>query len=235
MPTSQPTIDRDLMARIDAAISPYAMLSHPFYKAWNSGELDRSILQKYSQQYFAQVKAFPTYVSAVHSQCEDLDLRRALLENLIEEERGAENHPELWLRFAEGLGLDREAVCQADLLDSTQDSVRRLKELTRNFGPVAGLSALYAYESQIPGVAQSKREGLKAFYELDDARAVEFFTVHEKADIWHSDTERLALSKLCNSSDEKDAAVAAAEEGARALWTFLDGVMAAYAPECQLA
>jgi hypothetical protein len=28
----------------------------------------------------------------------------ALLENLIEEKRGAENYPELWLRFAETLG-----------------------------------------------------------------------------------------------------------------------------------
>jgi pyrroloquinoline quinone (PQQ) biosynthesis protein C len=34
----------------------------------------------------------------------------ALLENLIKEERGAENYPELWLRFAETLGIARETV-----------------------------------------------------------------------------------------------------------------------------
>jgi pyrroloquinoline-quinone synthase len=33
-----------------------------------------------------------------------------LLDNLIEEEKGSENHPELWLRFAEGLGFDRDSV-----------------------------------------------------------------------------------------------------------------------------
>ena len=28
-----------------------------------------------------------------------------LLDNLIDEEKGSENHPELWMRFAEGMGI----------------------------------------------------------------------------------------------------------------------------------
>ena len=92
-----------LQQQIDAAVSEYAMLSHPFYQLWSEGKLDQTVIGKYSAQYYAHVKAFPTYVSAVHSRCDDLPVRQLLLENLIEEERGGENHPELWLRFAEGL------------------------------------------------------------------------------------------------------------------------------------
>ena len=44
------------------------------------------------------VLAFP--VSAVRGQCDDLEARQLLLENLVEEEQGPDNHPEL-IRFAE--------------------------------------------------------------------------------------------------------------------------------------
>ena len=108
-----------LQERIDAAVAKHAMLSHPFYQAWSEGKLDREVIGKYAAQYYAHVKAFPTYVSAVHSRCDDLQVRQLLLENLIEEERGSENHPELWLRFAEGLGVSRREVQEAELLPST--------------------------------------------------------------------------------------------------------------------
>src|ERR1700704_5844056 len=103
------------------AVMEYSMLKHPFYIAWTEGKLSKFVLGEYVKQYYAHVRAFPTYVSAVHSRCEDLSIRQQLLENLIEEERGDENHPELWLRFAEGLGVARGNVAGAELLASTKD------------------------------------------------------------------------------------------------------------------
>jgi pyrroloquinoline-quinone synthase len=156
---------------LQAAIMEYSMLKHPFYVAWTEGKLSQAVLSEYAKQYYAHVRAFPTYVSAVHSSCDDLQIRQDLLENLIEEERGTENHPELWLRFAEGLGVAREDVRDAELLPATVDSVARLKSLTRSEDYRDGLAALYAYESQIPEVARTKRAGLKDFYGIEDERS----------------------------------------------------------------
>ena len=86
------------------------LLKHPFYQAWTAGELSQETLGTYARQYYQHVLAFPRYVSAVHANCEDQTTRQALLENLISEDRGEKNHPELWLRFAEGLGQKREDV-----------------------------------------------------------------------------------------------------------------------------
>jgi pyrroloquinoline-quinone synthase len=219
------------LANLDQVIADRAMLSHSFYQAWSEGRLDKDVLGQYARQYFAQVKAFPTYVSAVHSGAESLELRRELLENLIEEERGDDNHPELWLRFAEGLGVNRDEVLAAELLEETKSSVSTLRELTRG-ETVEGLAALYAYESQIPEVAQTKRAGLKEFYGIDDDRSVSFFTVHEKADVLHRKVERDALGSLCDTDEKKELALAAAAKGADALLTFLDGVERAYLPSC---
>ena len=212
------------------AVMEYSMLKHPFYVAWTEGKLSKSVLAEYAKQYYAHVSAFPTYVSGVHSRCEDVAIRQQLLENLIEEERGEENHPELWLRFAEGLGVAREEVRTAELLPSTKDSVRGLQSLTQSPDYREGLAALLAYESQIPEVAQTKREGLKNFYGIEDERAVSFFRVHESIDILHQQVEKQILAERCQSPTEQDRAIAAAREAAKALWSFLDGVSAAYLP-----
>src|SRR5438874_7571716 len=87
------TIDNDIAAK--------HLLKHPFYLAWTRGELSREALADYARQYYYHVAAFPTYLSAVHAHCEDQSARKQLLNNLIDEEAGSPNHPELWLQFAE--------------------------------------------------------------------------------------------------------------------------------------
>jgi pyrroloquinoline-quinone synthase len=210
------------------AVMEYSMLKHPFYVAWTEGKLSKAVLAEYAKQYYAHVSAFPTYVSGVHSRCEDVSIRQQLLENLIEEERGADNHPELWLRFAAALGVTREDVKSADLLPATKASVASLKALTQSEDYRAGLAALLAYESQIPEVAQTKRAGLKDFYGIEDERAIAFFRVHESIDILHQQVEMQILEERCENATAQSRAIEAAREGARALWNFLDGVSAAY-------
>ena len=211
-----------------AAVMEYSMLKHPFYVAWTDGKLSKAVLAEYAKQYYAHVSAFPTYVSGVHSRCDEVAIRQQLLENLIEEERGEENHPELWLRFAEALGVSRDDVRTAELLPSTKDSVASLKTLTQSDDYREGLAALLAYESQIPEVAHTKREGLKTFYGIDDERAVSFFRIHESIDLLHQQVEMQILEGQCQSPADKDRAIVAAREAAKTLWGFLDGVASAY-------
>jgi pyrroloquinoline-quinone synthase len=218
------TFESDLLA----AVMQHSMLKHPFYVAWSEGKLSREVLQEYAKQYYAHVRAFPTYVSAVHSHCEDLETRQMLLENLIEEEQGTENHPELWLRFAESLGVTRDEVRNAELLPQTKASVARLKWLTQSADYREGLAVLYAYESQIPEVAKTKRAGLKEFYGIDDERGVSFFRVHESIDVLHKEVEQRILADECSTPEEKERVTKAASEGAMALWAFLDGVNEVY-------
>src|SRR5438445_12930830 len=93
---------------LDEIIEERHLLKQPFCRAWTEGRLSMDALRGYAGQYYKHVAAFPTYLSAIHSHTKDLPTRQYLLENLIDEERGDENHPELWLRFAEGLGVKRE-------------------------------------------------------------------------------------------------------------------------------
>jgi pyrroloquinoline-quinone synthase len=212
------------LAALDATIARHDMLTHPFYQAWSEGTLSRESIARYAEQYYAHVAAFPTYVSAVHSHCDDIETRQMLLENLLEEERGVDNHPDLWMRFAEGIGTTRDAVRGAKLLQETAESVARMRVLSGHIDYRAGLAALYAYESQIPAVSLTKREGLARFYGISDERTVQFFRVHEEADIIHRQVERDVLAGSCRDRASQDRVLRAADEAAQALWYFLDGV-----------
>ena len=127
--------------KLDGAIAPYALLTHPFYQAWTNGTLPRETLRTYAAQYFHHVQAFPTYVSAVHARCgDDLAARRALLANLVEEEGGDHNHAALWQDFAQGIGAPVEDSVPSAATRTLIETFRGLAD--RKAGE--GAAALYA-------------------------------------------------------------------------------------------
>jgi pyrroloquinoline-quinone synthase len=218
--------DLAVSTAIDAKVAAQAMLSHPFYQAWTEGRLPLDTLRAYARQYFHHVEAFPRAVSAVHSSCPDREGRRMLAENLAEEEgieAGKQDHATLWLMFACGLGENEDGVRAQELNAETQALIDTFRRLSRQ-SYAAGLGALYAYESQFPGVASAKIEGLIDRYGIRDEETLRFFRVHEYADVEHSSVCRELLDRLPDV--EQAEAVAAGEELAGALWNFLSGVEA---------
>ena len=201
-------------------LSAYNLLNHPFYQRWNKGELPIEILQSYAQEYYHNVEAFPRYVSSVHSNCMDIKNRKVLLDNLIDEESGDEDHPELWVRFGESLGLKREDIKRSLPSNATKALVDGfLAEAKSSYAE--GLGALFAYESQVPEVAKSKIDGLKKFYNYrDDNKGLKFFKVHISADAWHSQECADLLDQL--DTAEQELSKIAALKVAKLLWSFLD-------------
>ena len=216
--------DVRVSAVIDSKVESRAMLSHPFYQAWTEGRLPLDTLRAYARQYFHHVEAFPRAVSAVHSACPDRDGRRMLTENLAEEEgieAGKQDHATLWLMFACGLGEKEGSVRDQQLNPETEELIDTFRRLSRR-SYASGLGALYAYESQFPGVATAKIDGLIGRYGISDEETLRFFNVHATADVEHSDVCRELLDRL--PEEQKAEAIAAGEELAGALWNFLSGV-----------
>ncbi len=222
----------EFLVALDALIAEKHLLHHPFYQLWSQGRLTTENLREYAISYYPHVAAFPTYVSGVHAGCEDAALRQELLENLIEEERGTENHPALWRRFAGALGASESDLSSAPRTPEVAEAIAEFRRSTREGSTAEGLAALYAYESQIPEVSKTKREGLEAFYGITDEDATRFFSVHEKADVWHRQVEREALGRVADSPEAREKALAAARRCCDALNRALDGVMRENALVC---
>lgn len=199
------------------------LLKHPFYQAWMAGDLTRSTLQDYARQYFHHVGAFPGYLQNALGICRNDEAKAVLAENLSEEDGTAygTSHPELWLRFAEGAGTSRGEVESAELRNGIKNVVNTFNRLSRSSYAQA-LGALYAYECQVPEVAQSKIEGLKRHFAITDERSLSFFEVHKSADVDHRE-KLLALIEAL-SPGQKEEAKAAADQACLALWDFLTDV-----------
>lgn len=203
------------------SISDKRLLNHAIYQAWNDGAFPMECMRLYARQYYQHVKAFPRYISATHSNCTEISARQVLLDNLTDEEKGPDNHPELWLRFAEGIGASRESVHAEEAMPETKELVESFLNSAKS-SYAEGLGALFAYEHQIPEIAHFKMEALAKHYGISDPSTVSFFDVHKQADVFHT----AALSQLLEelTPEEKEMAARATRITADHLWKFLDGI-----------
>ena len=210
--------------KVDQKIQDMHILNHSFYQSWNEGSLSLETIREYSSQYFKHVSAFPRYLSAIHSNCDHIGTRKILLENLNDEEMGPEDHPELWMRFAEGMGNTRDEVKNAVLMEETEELVNTFNQLSRSEDYLKGLAALYCYESMQPEISKTKKEGLQNIYGIKDEETLKFFTVHMQADEWHREVIRNLLVELCNSKEKKEDVLDAVNSALGALNNFLSGM-----------
>ena len=206
---------------LNKKLDQYHLLNHPFYKSWNEGKLTREIIKDYAEQYYQHVKAFPRYISATHSICEDIEKRKILLENLQDEENPNADHPKLWKNFALAMGADPDKIENVKREWFTNDMIENFFYQARK-SYAEGLASLYTYERQIPEIAETKIRGLKNFYGVTSKEGLEFFEAHKAADVIHRKECEKLLDAL--TEEEKDKAEKASVLTARYLWNFLSGM-----------
>lgn len=214
----------DTMASLDSQIAERHILKHPFYLAWTEGTLTTEALRSYAGQYYQHVKAFPTYISALHSHCQDIETRQTLLKNLRDEEEGVDNHPALWLRFAEAVGCSAEEAEAVTMEPETAGAIEAFQLAMREGSVTRGLAALYAYESMVPEVAAEKIRGLAEHYGVDGSPGTDYFEVHKTLDIEHAgETKELLADRIDTPEDAEEARIGTAI-ALEAVNSILDGV-----------
>jgi pyrroloquinoline-quinone synthase len=197
-----------LWDRIEGARARWNVLSHPFYRRWSAGELDRAQLARYAGQYRHAVEA----IAAVSEAIAEAAPQRPGLRSHAEEER---RHVVLWTAFAAVAGGGVPAPATAETAEcvrawSSGDALERI-------------AALYAIESGQPEISRVKRDGLLTWYGFTDGPATDYFRIHERRDAEHAAQARELVDELADPGDEHRLALAA-EAAFRANWRLLDGV-----------
>jgi pyrroloquinoline-quinone synthase len=104
--------------------------------------------------------------------------------------------------------------------------IRHFRQVASEGSPEDALAAFYAYESQVPRIAQEKERGLRDTYGADH-KTCGYFTLHTTADVHHSSVWRRQLEKrIAAHPQAAEAALDAAENAAGMLWKVLDGIEA---------
>jgi pyrroloquinoline-quinone synthase len=98
---------------------------HWAWPAFTSGRVPKERLHfHFEQEYATYVRDFPIMLGWAFVHCPIPEVRRSLAENLFEEETGGlvagSPHPELFLDYPRGLGMDLEAFRQIELLPAAK-------------------------------------------------------------------------------------------------------------------
>ena len=230
-------ITSSLKTQVTSIIDARHLLKHPFYVAWTEGKLSKEQLRHYAEQYFHNVLAEPTYLSAVHfntphlhteTNSGDISVRQEVLKNLISEEHGEKNHPALWKTFALALGSSDKSLANAAALPSTARLVSTYRDICLNQPFYAGLAAMHAFESQVPAIAAVKIDGLAKFYGMNDPDSYYASRELVPQDMLHSQVEWALIERFADTPEKQAEVLAATTRACDALWGFLDGIYENY-------
>jgi len=196
------------------------LLTHPFYRRWEAGQLTTDELGEYAVHYRAFEAALPAVLTAVADQLQAagaVEAATLVAENLADELGRPEPHLVLFDRFAAAAAVAGTGAATGTPGPAAESLVGTYFELVAE-GPVAALAGLAAYETQASAIASSKADGLRRWYGMD-AAGTEFWDVHARMDADHGEWAVEALALL--GADPEEVA-GAARRGADAWWAMLD-------------
>ena len=215
MPKNQGRHVDPIEQALESALAGRMLLTHPFYRRWEAGELSLGELANYSSQYRHFEAALPGLLRDLAGQLGEagsVSAAAIVSQNLSDELGNPCSHLELFDRFATAVGgAPSDATTATDSLTSTY------AELVTE-SAVAGLAGLAAYETQASAIARTKAEGLRLRYAVDE-QGTSFWDVHAAMEADHGDWILDALATLDARPEQVEAA---ARRGADAWWAFLD-------------
>jgi pyrroloquinoline-quinone synthase len=208
--------------------------SHPTIEKIERGELTQAQLRHWATQLFIGNKGHNANIlGLIYAKCDDFPARKAIVENLIEEELGQisganRSHPELYLEFGEALGIPRAELLHAKMSPDATAMVHWMYWLAESkpwYVTLAGISL--GSELFNPDAYVRVIDGLKRHYRLSDD-ALMFFSVHVKVDKDHGDSSAGSIFKAIPESAAPETlwAVETHIEFMRRLWADIDPPLA---------
>ncbi len=122
---------------------------HWGWPAFTAGEVARARLHvHFEQEYETYVRDFPVLIGRAYVQCPIAAVRRPLAENLYEEETGGvvagRPHPELFLEYPRGLGMDLGRFAAVELLPAARAWRAQVDDCTwRGWAVAAAVTTLF--------------------------------------------------------------------------------------------
>jgi len=134
----------------EALLSVMERKIHWAWPRFTSGDVPAERLHIHLEhEYEVYVRDFPVLVARAYVQCPIAEVRRELAENIYEEETGGlvagRPHPELFLEYPKGLGMDLSRFEQVELLPGAARYRAFLDEATqaRGWSVAAAVTTLF--------------------------------------------------------------------------------------------
>jgi pyrroloquinoline-quinone synthase len=223
---------RDELTKYKMAHHPFK--THPFFADLEKGDVPVPVVKAWVKQFYPWLASVPIAMAERFSNCSwdpaNDPYRRMILDQLLEEagdpKGKAPGHPELWLRFCEGLGVPRGEVQSSPLLPSTMVAIDDFLYTNR----VHPFYVSAAGSSEPPNVELCARllPAFRKHYHVDDAH-LEYYSLHVTADVEHSEWIGQIIAGFASSPDIRRQMWDQMMRGFSIHAILVDGVLAATA------
>jgi len=176
---------------------------HPVRQLLLTGRLTKEQLQWWAKNLFHEFRNIHRFFGVRYQKCPVPELRRALLENMVEEEGedlfGGKypSHAELWVRFAEGLGIPRQEMLSYEPLPGIRAALEMYVQLVQQSHWAVAIGTGLVFEGEGPKRMREEREALERYYPWIPSPALDFFRAHEYHDEGHGNTVIDVIKKYC--------------------------------------
>jgi coenzyme PQQ biosynthesis protein C len=143
---------------------------HPVRQLLLSGRLTKDQLQEWARNQFHEFRNIHRFFGIRYQKCPVPELRRMLLENMVEEEGedlfGGKypSHRDLWVQFAEGLGIARDDILNYEPLPGIRAALEMYVSLVQQSHWAVAIGTGLVFEGGGPKRMKEEREALEKYY-----------------------------------------------------------------------
>jgi pyrroloquinoline-quinone synthase len=205
---------------------------HPFHLRMHEGKLDRRALGCWVENRYYYQTRIPIKDALIVAKSEDPTFRRAWIHR-IHDHDGLEGEPgglAQWLRLAEGVGLDREAVASCrNVLPGVRFACDAYVGLVRE-SPLVVAVASSLTEFFAPDLMSRRIAAWEKHYDWVDKEALGYFRARVTRARRDSEEAIGFVVRHATTRDQQEACVAALIRKTEILWHLLDCVQARVGP-----
>jgi pyrroloquinoline-quinone synthase len=223
-----------LIADLEKVLRQRHPKPHPIRQLLLSGRLSKSQLQGWAKNQFHEFRNIHRFFGIRYQKCPIPELRRSLLENMVEEEGedlfGGKypSHRDLWVRFAEGLGVAREDILDYEPLPGIRAALEMYVSLVQQSHWAVAIGTGLVFEGGGPRRMREEREALEKYYSWIPSSSLDFFRAHEYHDQGHGDKVTEVIKRHCMEIRLQHEMREAVKQRADIMWLQNDCIYAAF-------
>ena len=224
----------DLISDLQHSLQRRHPQPHPIRQLLLSGRLTKIQLQWWAKNQFHEFRNIHRFFGHRYQKCPIPELRRMLLENMVEEEGedlfGGKypGHGELWVQFAEGLGIARNDILNYEPLPGIRAAHEMYVALVQHSHWVVAIGTGLVFEGGGPKRMKEEREALEQYYSWIPAKGLDFFRAHEYHDQEHGNMVVDVIKKHCMDVKLQNEMRDAVEQRADIMWLQNDCIYNAF-------
>jgi len=224
----------ELIADLQQTLQQRHPRPHPIRQLLLSGRLTKEQLQWWARNQFHEFRNIHRFFGIRYHKCPIPELRRMLLENMVEEEGedlfGGKypSHRELWLQFANGIGIVSDDILNYEPLPGIRAALEMYVSLVQQSHWAVAIGTGLVFEGGGPKRMKEEREAIEKYYPWIPLNCLDFFRAHEYHDEGHGDMVTNVIKQHCMEEKLQNEMREAVRQRADIMWLQNDCIYNAF-------